>query len=156
MKLMLNGAVTLGTLDGANVEIAEQAGRENEYIFGATVEEINMVKPNYKARSFYEADPALRRAVDTLIDGTVPTDEEQHELYTSLLEGASWHKPDQYFLFYDFDSYKKARLQANRDYRDRLSFGRKCLENVASAGKFSSDRTIRQYADEIWHIKPVK
>ena len=156
MKLMLNGAVTLGTLDGANVEIAEQAGRENEYIFGATVEEINMVKPNYNARSFYEADPALRRAVDTLIDGTVPTDEEQHELYTSLLEGASWHKPDQYFLFYDFDSYKKARLQANRDYRDRLSFGRKCLENVASAGKFSSDRTIRQYADEIWHIKPVK
>ena len=156
MKLMLNGAVTLGTLDGANVEIAEQAGRENEYIFGATVEEINMVKPNYKARSFYEADPALRRAVDTLIDGTVPTDEEQHELYTSLLKGASWHKPDQYFLFYDFDSYKKARLQANRDYRDRLSFGRKCLENVASAGKFSSDRTIRQYADEIWHIKPVK
>ena len=156
MKLMLNGAVTLGTLDGANVEIAEQAGRENEYIFGATVEEINMVKPNYNARSFYEADPALRRAVDTLIDGTVPTDEEQHELYTSLLKGASWHKPDQYFLFYDFDSYKKARLQANRDYRDRLSFGRKCLENVASAGKFSSDRTIRQYADEIWHIKPVK
>ena len=156
MKLMINGAVTLGTLDGANVEIAEQAGRENEYIFGATVEEINMVKPNYNARSFYEADPALRRAVDTLIDGTVPTDEEQHELYTSLLKGASWHKPDQYFLFYDFDSYKKARLQANRDYRDRLSFGRKCLENVASAGKFSSDRTIRQYADEIWHIKPVK
>lgn len=91
-----------------------------------------------------------------MIDGTVPTDEEQHELYTSLLKGASWHKPDQYFLFYDFDSYKKARLQANRDYRDRLSFGRKCLENVASAGKFSSDRTIRQYADEIWHIKPVK
>ena len=156
MKLMLNGAVTLGTLDGANVEIAEQAGRENEYIFGATVEEINMVKPNYNARSFYEANPNLRRAVDTLIDGTVPTDEEQHELYTSLLEGASWHKPDQYFLFYDFDSYKKARLAANRDYNDRIAFGRKCLLNVAAAGKFSSDRTIRQYADEIWHIKPVK
>ena len=156
MKLMLNGAVTLGTLDGANVEIAEQAGRENEYIFGATVEEINMVKPSYNARSFYEANPNLRHAVDTLIDGTVPTDEEQHELYTSLLEGASWHKPDQYFLFYDFDSYKKARLAANRDYNDRIAFGRKCLLNVASAGKFSSDRTIRQYADEIWHIKPVK
>ena len=156
MKLMLNGAVTLGTLDGANVEIAEQAGRENEYIFGATVEEINMVKPSYNARSFYEANPNLRRAVDTLIDGTVPTDEEQHELYTSLLEGASWHKPDQYFLFYDFDSYKKARLAVNRDYNDRIAFGRKCLLNVAAAGKFSSDRTIRQYADEIWHIKPVK
>ena len=156
MKLMLNGAVTLGTLDGANVEIAEQAGSENEYIFGATVEEINMVKPNYNARSFYEANPNLRRAVDTLIDGTVPTDEEQHELYTSLLEGASWHKPDQYFLFYDFDSYKKARLRVNHDYCDRIAFGRKCLMNVASAGKFSSDRTIRQYAEDIWHIQPVK
>lgn len=156
MKLMLNGAVTLGTLDGANVEIAEQAGSENEYIFGATVEEINMVKPNYNARSFYEANPNLRRAVDTLIDGTVPTDEEQHELYTSLLEGASWHKPDQYFLFYDFDSYKKARLRVNHDYCDRIAFGRKCLMNVASAGKFSSDRTICQYAEDIWHIKPVK
>ena len=156
MKLMLNGAVTLGTLDGANVEIAEQAGSENEYIFGATVEEINMVKPNYNARSFYEANPNLRRAVDTLIDGTVPTDEEQHELYTSLLEGASWHKPDQYFIFYDFDSYKKARLRVNHDYCDRIAFGRKCLMNVASAGKFSSDRTIRQYAEDIWHIQPVK
>ena len=156
MKLMLNGAVTLGTLDGANVEIAEQAGSENEYIFGATVEEINMVKPNYNARSFYEANPNLRRAVDTLIDGTVPTDEEQHELYTSLLKGASWHKPDQYFIFYDFDSYKKARLRVNHDYCDRIAFGRKCLMNVASAGKFSSDRTIRQYAEDIWHIQPVK
>ena len=156
MKLMLNGAVTLGTLDGANVEIAEQAGMENEYIFGATVEEINMVKPNYNARSFYEANPNLRRAVDTLIDGTVPTDEEQHELYTSLLKGASWHKPDQYFIFYDFDSYKKARLRVNHDYCDRIAFGRKCLMNVASAGKFSSDRTIRQYAEDIWHIQPVK
>ena len=156
MKLMLNGAVTLGTLDGANVEIAEQAGSENEYIFGATVEEINMVKPSYNARSFYEANPNLRRAVDTLIDGTVPTDEEQHELYTSLLKGASWHKPDQYFIFYDFDSYKKARLRVNHDYCDRIAFGRKCLMNVASAGKFSSDRTIRQYAEDIWHIQPVK
>ena len=152
MKLMLNGAVTLGTLDGANVEIAEQAGSENEYIFGATVEEINMVKPNYNARSFYEANPNLRRAVDTLIDGTVPTDEEQHELYTSLLKGASWHKPDQYFIFYDFDSYKKARLRVNHDYCDRIAFGRKCLMNVASAGKFSSDRTIAEYDRDIWHL----
>ena len=156
MKLMLNGAVTLGTLDGANVEIAEQAGRENEYIFGATVDELNAVKQTYRARSLYESDPHIRRAVDTLINGTVPTDEEQHELYTSLLDGASWHKPDQYYLLYDFESYRQARLNANRDYRDRMAFGRKCLENVASAGKFSSDRTIHQYAEEIWHIEPTK
>ena len=154
MKLMLNGAVTLGTLDGANVEIAEQAGRENEYIFGATVEEIAMIRDSYNARSFYDANWNLHRAVDTLVDGTVETDEEQHELYTALLDGASWHRPDHYFVLYDYDSYKRERLQANRDYRDRIAFGRKCLMNVASAGKFSSDRTIGQYAQEIWHIQP--
>ena len=94
--------------------------------------------------------------VDTLIDGTVETDADQEELYTALLDGASWHRPDHYFVMYDFESYQNARLQANADYRDRLAFGRKCLMNTASAGKFSSDRTIRQYADEIWHIKPER
>ena len=155
MKLMLNGAVTLGTLDGANVEIAEQAGRENEYIFGATVEEIAAIRETYTARSFYEQSARLSRAVDTLVDGTVETDDAQKELYTSLLDGASWHRADQYYLLYDFDSYRQARLAALNDYRDRIAFGRKCLLNVAAAGKFSSDRTIRQYAEEIWHIQPV-
>ncbi len=156
MKLMLNGAVTLGTMDGANVEIVQQAGAENAYIFGASVEEIAAIRDTYQARSFYEANPALHRAVDTLIDGTVETDDAQRELYHALLDGASWHKADQYYLMYDFDSYKQAKLRALRDYRDRMSFGRKCLMNIASAGKFSSDRTIRQYADEIWHITPAR
>ena len=152
MKLMLNGAVTLGTMDGANVEIVERAGLENNYIFGASVEEINDIRESYCARDVYNSNPRIRRAVDTLVNGTVPTDSELRELYTSLLDGASWHRPDHYFLLKDLPSYQQARLQANRDYRDRVEFGRKCLMNVASAGYFSSDRTIRQYAKEIWKL----
>ena len=156
MKLMLNGAVTLGTLDGANVEIAQEAGMENEYIFGHTVEQINASKDSYYARGIYDTNAHLHRAIDTLVDGTVPTDDAQRELYHALLDGASWHKADHYFVLLDYASYVDAKLKANADYADRLSFGRKCLENIASGAKFSSDRTIRQYANEIWHIKPVK
>ena len=152
MKLMLNGAVTLGTLDGANVEIAQEAGIENEYIFGHTVEQINALKDSYSARSIYEENADLRRALDTMVDGTVPTDDTQRELYHSLLDGAHWHKADHYYILLDYASYLDAKLQANRDYADRMAFGRKCLMNVASAAKFSSDRTICQYAEEIWHI----
>ena len=108
------------------------------------------------ARSIYDTDSHLHRAIDTLVDGTVPTDDAQRELYHALLDGASWHKADNYFVLMDYASYMDAKLRVNRDYADRLAFGRKCLENVASGSKFSSDRTIRQYADEIWHIKPVK
>ena len=156
MKLMLNGAVTLGTLDGANVEIAQEAGRENEYIFGHTVDEINAVKPTYHARDIFNANADLRRAINTLVDGTVPTDDAQKELFHSLLDGTDWHQADHYFLLLDYASYLGTKLQANRDYADRIAFGRKCLMNVASAAKFSSDRTIRQYAEEIWHIKPTE
>ena len=156
MKLMLNGAVTLGTLDGANVEIAQEAGIENEYIFGHTVEQINAIKDTYRARSIYEENADLRRALDTMVDGTVPTDDTQRELYHSLLDGAHWHKADHYYILLDYASYLDAKLQANRDYADRMTFGRKCLMNVASAAKFSADRTIRQYASEIWHISKTQ
>jgi len=156
MKLMLNGAVTLGTLDGANVEIVKEAGIENNYIFGHTVEQINAQKDSYRARGVYEINDRLRRAIDTLVDGTVPTDEEQRELYHALLDGTHWHKADHYFLLLDYASYMDAKLQVNRDYADRLNFGRKCLMNIASGGKFSSDRTIRQYAQEIWHVQPTQ
>ena len=156
MKLMLNGAVTLGTLDGANVEIAQEAGMDNEYIFGHTVEEINAARPNYYARGIYDYNADLRRAINTLVDGTVPTDGDQQELFHALLDGTNWHKADHYFLLLDYESYLEAKLRANRDYGDRMAFGRKCLMNVASAAKFSSDRTIRQYAEEIWHIKPIE
>ena len=155
MKLMLNGAVTLGTLDGANVEIAKEAGIENEYIFGHTVEQINACKDSYYARGIYDINDRLRRAMDTMVDGTVPTDDAQRELYHALLDGASWHKADHYFVLLDYASYMEKKLQVNRDYKDRLAFGRKCLLNIASGAKFSSDRTIRQYAREIWHVEPM-
>ena len=156
MKLMLNGAVTLGTLDGANVEIVKEAGMENNYIFGHTVEQINQAKDTYYARGIYDIDSRLHRVIDTLVDGTVPTDDDQRELYHALLDGTHWHKADHYFLLLDYQSYLDAKLQVNRDYADRLNFGRKCLMNIASGGKFSSDRTIRQYAQEIWHIEPTQ
>ena len=156
MKLMLNGAVTLGTLDGANVEIAQEAGRENEYIFGHTVDQINAGRDSYYARGIYDTNRYLRRAINTLVDGTVPTDNDQRELFHALLDGAAWHKADHYFILLDYASYIDAKLQANRDYADRMAFGRKCLMNIASAAKFSSDRTIRQYAAEIWHINPTE
>ena len=151
MKLMLNGAVTLGTLDGANVEIAQEAGAENEYIFGATVEKINEIKGSYAPRKIYDENPDLRRALNTLVDGTVKTDDGLQNLFNQLVNGS-----DQYYLLLDYASYVEAKLQANRDYADREAFGRKCLINIASAAKFSSDRTIRQYAEEIWHIKPTQ
>ena len=152
MKLMLNGAGTLGTLDGANVEIAEEAGAENEYIFGHTVEQLNAIKGSYNARHIYDTNADLRRALNTLVDGTVKTDDGMYNLFKQLVEGGN----DQYYLLLDYASYVEAKLQANRDYADRMTFGRKCLVNIASAAKFSSDRTIRQYAEEIWHIEPTQ
>ena len=154
MKLMLNGAVTLGTLDGANVEIAQEAGRDNEYIFGHTVEQINAGRSSYYPRGIYDSNADLRRAINTLVDGTVPTDDGLRNLFHSLLDWGN--NSDQYRLLLDYESYLNAKLQVNRDYADRMAFGRKCLTNVASAAKFSSDRTIRQYAEEIWHIKPLE
>ena len=154
MKLMLNGAVTLGTFDGANVEIVEEAGRENNYIFGATVEELNALKPKYKPRTIYKRDKLIARALDALVDGTFPDEDGGlKELYTAILDGASWHQPDHYFVLKDFRPYLEAKLKVNRDYaKDPEGFARKCLVNVASAGKFSSDRTVAQYAKEIWNV----
>ena len=153
MKLMLNGAVTLGTMDGANIEIVECAGLENNYIFGATVKDIEKIKDTYDPNTIYNANPALKKAMDRLIDGSFEdADGRLHELHDALLKGASWHKPDHYYLLLDFDSYMQAKLRANYDYQDSITFAKKCLYNIAGAGKFSSDRTIRQYATEIWHV----
>ncbi|WP_283124045.1 glycogen/starch/alpha-glucan phosphorylase [Angelakisella massiliensis] len=154
MKFMLNGAVTLGTLDGANIEIVEQAGAENNYIFGATVEQIQDPGRTDTPEHLCEAQPRLRRVVESLVDGTFDDGGTGmfRELYDSLMKGASWHKPDQYDLLLDFQSYCDARLRANRDYQDRGEFAHKCLVNVAHAGPFSSDRTILQYAKEIWGL----
>ena len=159
MKLMLNGAVTLGTYDGANIEIVEQAGEENNYIFGARVEELEALRPNYDPRGIYESDPVVRGAVDTLVNGAVAENEDSRrvhrEIYESLLTG-DWRKPDYYFNLYDLHPYIDMKLKAIYDTRDADSFAVKCLKNIAAAGKFSSDRTIRQYANEIWHIEKIE
>ncbi len=157
MKLMLNGAVTLGTRDGANIEIFQQAGEENNFPFGATVDEINAIREEYDPAAIYAANPHLKRAIDAL-ETFEPAREEGEplqegdlaELKQSLLEGASWHRPDHYFILKDYDSYLEAKLAAIRDTRDETAFAKKCLNNIAGAGKFSSDRTIREYWDELW------
>jgi len=154
MKLMLSGAVTLGTYDGANIEIVEQAGEENNYIFGARVEDIERERDSYDPKAIYDNNPRIKRMLDTLVDGTLSDDGCGYfkELYDAILKGASWHKPDHYFLLLDLMPYIETKLQVNRDYSDRMAFGRKCLMNVASAGKFSSDRTVKQYVQDIWHL----
>ncbi len=154
MKFMLNGAVTLGTYDGANVEIVEQAGEENNYIFGARVEELERIKDTYDAKGIYDTDPRVKRVLDALIDGTVDDGGTGMfaELYNSLLYGASWHKPDHYYILLDFIPYCDEKLKVNKDYSDTFGFRRKCFLNTANAGKFSSDRTIKDYMKEVWHV----
>lgn len=157
MKLMLNGAVTLGTFDGANVEIVEQAGLENNYIFGYRVNELNDIRSHYSPKTVYDYEPRVRRILDTLIDGTVSDSGTGvfAELHHALLFGSSWQKPDEYFVILELLPYIECKCRAIQDYKDRLSFTRKCLMNTASAGHFSSDRTIKQYAEQIWQIEPL-
>lgn len=151
MKFMLNGTVTLGTLDGANVEICEEAGRENNYVFGATVEEVERVKKNYEPKKLLEADPALRRTVETLVDGTLSDGGTGmfRALYQSLTTG---YEPDRYLVLYDFKDYVETKLRLNADYGGE-AFLTKCIVNVACAGKFSADRAVKEYAADIWEIR---
>ena len=157
MKLMLNGAVTLGTFDGANVEIVQEAGEENNYVFGYSVDDLNALRPHYNPKAIYDYEPRVRRVVDTLIDGTFYDNDTGvfADLHRSLLFGNGWQKPDYYFVLQELLPYIDRKMDALNDYKDIRAFTRKCIVNTASAGKFSSDRTIRQYADEIWHIKEL-
>ena len=155
MKLMLNGAVTLGTYDGANIEIVKEAGEENNYIFGARVEDIEKIKETYNPKEYYQKDKRIKRCLDALIDGTLSDGDTGifKELYDAILEGASWHKPDHYYLLLDFADFLETKIKLNRDYTDRFTFAKKQWLNMCNAGKFSSDRTIKEYAKEIWKIK---
>ena len=158
MKFMMNGAVTVGTMDGANIEIAEQAGKENNYIFGATVEELAGLRETYDPNKILENNAAIKRVVSTLIDGTFDDGGTGafRALYDSLTVGASWHKPDNYFVLYDLEAYVAALLTVNRDYAGhRTSFLRKQLNNTAHSAYFSSDRTIAEYAADVWNIPRV-
>ncbi len=154
MKLMLNGAVTLGTYDGANIEIVREAGEENNYIFGARVEDLASQK--HDPKRLYEQDARIRRCVDALTDGTLDDGGTGlfAELRTSLLEGASWHAPDHYYVLGDFNACLEMKKRVAKDYaRDRRAFAAKQWRNLCAAGHFSADRAIRQYAKEIWEIR---
>lgn len=165
MKFMLNGAVTLGTYDGANIEIVREAGEENNYIFGAREEEILEIKDTYNPREIYETNKNIKIVLDSLIDGTFEDGMDDkdgtiegsfHELYNALLKGTHWHQPDHYFILQDFERYFEARMKLNKEYRNEMEFARKCFINTANAGFFSSDRTIREYAKDIWKVQEVK
>ncbi len=158
MKFMLNGTMTLGTYDGANVEICEEAGEENNYIFGARVEDLAQRMPTYDPRKLYSEDTRIARVLNTLIDGTFSDGGTGafRELYYSLLDGASWHRADHYYLLGDLENYVQAKLKANSDFKfNHDEFIKKCWLNMTAAGKFSSDRTIADYAKEIWKIAPA-
>lgn len=157
MKFMLNGTPTVGTYDGANVEIVEEAGEENNFIFGARVEELETIKNSYNPEDYYKKEPRLKRVVDSLIDGTFDDGGTGmfKELYDSLMVGTDWHNPDNYFILRDFNDYIKAQERVDKAYKNRLEWGKKCWINIANAGKFSTDRTISQYANEIWKISSI-
>ena len=150
MKFMLNGTVTLGTMDGANVEICEEAGRENEYIFGATVEEVKEIKKNYNPWEIYNSDPELKRIVDTLDDGTF--DDQGSGMFRSVKESlfGGW-SADHYLVLKDFRDYVRVKSELNRDYGSE-EFLAKCVRNTANGGKFSSDRSILDYAKNVWNL----
>ena len=153
MKFMMNGALTLGTLDGANVEILEAVGEENAYIFGATDDELPELRRHYDPRWHYENVPGLKRVIDALTDGTLDDSNSGwfHDLRWSLLE-AGYEPADVYYVLGDFASYRETKDRMAQDYRDQEAWSRKAWINITRSGRFSSDRTISDYAREVWHI----
>ena len=157
MKFMMNGALTIGTLDGANVEINGQVGDENMFLFGAKEEEIVEILPSYDPKVPYEETPGLKRVVDTLIDGTFSDDNQGlfQDLYNSLMVG-DWDQADQYYVLGDFASYREAKDRAAVEFNDKETWARKAWINISKSGVFSSDRTIREYVEDIWKIEETK
>lgn len=154
MKFMLNGALTLGTFDGANVEIFEHAGEENNYRFGATVEELNEIASTYDPLYYYHQNRDIKDAVDSLVSGELK-DQDSYmllDIYNELINKQDGSRADQYYLLKDFESYRQTHEDINRDYKDKETWARKMLINIANVGFFSSDRTIREYAKDIWKL----
>ncbi|MCL2357094.1 MAG: glycogen/starch/alpha-glucan phosphorylase [Defluviitaleaceae bacterium] len=158
MKFMLNGAVTIGTLDGANVEMLEEVGSENIFIFGMTAEEVHSltVSGNYSPWDLYNMDYDIRNILTMLINGTFDRNHDLfREIYDAMLNGYGGARPDEYYVLQDFASYKKAQFAVDAAYKDPSRWAKMAIMNTASSGKFSSDRTIKEYADDIWKLKPV-
>ena len=159
MKFMMNGAVTIGTMDGANVEISEQVGMDNIYIFGMRSDTVRDMyrENNYNPMSIFETNQEIRLAMSQMIDGTLMPDNPAalQDLYHSLLFGSWGSMGDSYFVLKDFGSYSMAQRRLNQDYQDQKKWQKMAVINTAMSGVFSSDRTIREYNDTIWHLTPI-
>ena len=154
MKFMMNGAITLGTMDGANVEIVERVGMENAEIFGLRADDVALIhrENSYDVWKKYHQNPEIKRVVNSLIDNTFSSDPKDFKLiYNELM-----FKNDEYLLLADFEAYVHAQNRVEERYKDRKGWARMCLVNIAQSGYFSSDRTIEEYAKEIWNIESVK
>lgn len=156
MKFMLNGAPTIGTMDGANVEIVEEVGEENAFIFGLSSDEVMNYEKNggYEPYEIYNSDAEIRRVVEQLVDGTYADgDKERYrDLYNSLLKKSGFDRADMYFILKDFRSYAEAQERVEAAYRDQDRWAKMALLNTACCGKFSSDRTIEEYVEDIWGL----
>ncbi len=156
MKFMMNGAVTIGTMDGANVEISEQAGQDNIYIFGMRADMVNTMYQTggYSPISIYEKNIEIRKALTQMIDGTLFPDNPAllQMLYHDLLFDGHGGTPDPYFVLKDFGSYSMAQRRVDSDYQDKEGWLKKSVVNTAMSGLFSSDRSIAEYNDAIWHL----
>ena len=158
MKFMMNGALTLGTMDGANIEIVEEAGAENAFIFGLTSDEILKIEHehSYNPQKYLERNPHLAKVMNQLIDGTYdPTCQLFKEIYDSLIYGVEGQRPDVYYVLADFDAYVAAQEKIAEEYQDRKAWARKAILNIARSGKFSSDRTIEDYVRDIWKLEKL-
>ena len=159
MKFMMNGAPTLGTMDGANVEIVDEVGIDNAFIFGLSADEVINYEQNggYNPYDIYNNDPEIRRVVDQLVDGTYSNGDKEmyRDLYNSLLNNQGGSRADMYFILKDFRSYADAQARAMEAYKDTDKWARMALKNSACCGKFSADRTIQEYVDDIWHLDHV-
>ena len=151
MKFALNGALTIGTLDGANIEIMEEVGRENIFIFGLTAEEVCALRPGYRPMDHYTGNPLLKQTIDLIRSGFFSPDET--DLFRPLLD--SLLNDDRYMILADFDAYHRAQMQIDELYCNTDEWTRRSILNVARIGKFSSDRTILDYNRDIWHAEPV-
>lgn len=160
MKFMLNGAPTLGTMDGANIEIVHEVGEENAFIFGMSAEEVIQLEKNggYNPMDIFNADQEIRRVLMQLINGYYSPDDPERfrDIYNSLLTGSNGDRPDVYFILKDFRAYAEAHERVDKAYADEENWAKMCMRNTAAAGPFSSDRTIEEYVRDIWHLKKVE
>ena len=151
MKFMMNGAITIGTKDGANLEIFDAVGEDNYYSFGTDIKQMDEIKINYKSENYYKSDSGLNKAVNSLIDGTFGDDEDFKDLYKSLID-----ENDKYLVLKDFSSFREVQESVFKDYKTKIGWNKRRFNNIINSGKFSSDRTFKEYCVDIWNLNSIK